>query len=74
MLDEKRPRKNGAKYEELMTFVSDRPGHDLRYAIDPTKIVSELGWKPDENFESGIVKTVDWYLKTLKKAESFKKD
>ena len=62
ILDERRPRKNGAKYEELMTFVSDRPGHDLRYAIDPTKITTELGWHPDENFESGIVKTVDWYL------------
>ena len=48
-----------------MTFVSDRPGHDLRYAINPTKIVTELGWQPDENFESGIVKTVDWYLKKL---------
>ena len=65
VLDEKRPRKNGAKYEELMTFVSDRPGHDQRYAIDPTKIMTELGWKPDENFDSGIVKTVDWYLKNL---------
>ena len=67
ILDERRPRKNGAKYEELMTFVSDRPGHDKRYAIDPTKIVTELGWKPDENFESGIVKTVDWYLKQVEK-------
>ena len=63
ILDEKRPRKSGVKYEELMTFVADRPGHDLRYAIDPTKIVTELGWQPDENFDSGIVKTVEWYLK-----------
>ena len=65
ILDEKRPRKNGAKYEELMAFVADRPGHDRRYAIDPTKIVTELGWQPDENFDSGIVKTVEWYLARL---------
>ena len=62
ILDKRRPRRNGAKYEELMNFVSDRPGHDKRYAIDPTKIVTELGWNPDENFDSGIEKTVDWYL------------
>jgi len=65
ILDERRPRATGKKYAELKTFVSDRPGHDQRYAIDPTKIVTELGWQPDENFESGIVKTVDWYLKKL---------
>ncbi len=62
ILDQRHPRANGKKYSELMTFVTDRPGHDLRYAIDPTKIVTELGWQPDENFDSGIVKTVDWYL------------
>ena len=62
ILDEYCPRRNGATYESLMTFVSDRPGHDQRYAIDPAKIVVELGWHPDENFESGIVKTVEWYL------------
>lgn len=49
-------------YKEFVTFVQDRPGHDLRYAIDATKLENELGWKADENFESGIVKTVDWYL------------
>ena len=65
ILDDMRPRRNGAKYEELMTFVADRPGHDRRYAIAPTKIVAELGWKPDENFDSGIVKTVEWYVKKL---------
>ena len=65
MLDEKRPRKNVAHYEKLMTFVSDLLGHDQRYVIDPTKIMTELGWKSDENFDSGIVKTVDWYLKAL---------
>ena len=50
------------KYEELITFVDDRSGHDLRYAIDALKIFTELGWKPTETFESGIEKTVCWYL------------
>jgi len=49
-------------YEELITFVTDRPGHDMRYAIDPTKIRDELGWEPKEDFESGFRKTVQWYL------------
>lgn len=49
-------------YEKLITFVKDRPGHDMRYAIDATKIESELGWRADENFESGIEKTVQWYV------------
>ncbi|MDR1114611.1 MAG: dTDP-glucose 4,6-dehydratase [Tannerella sp.] len=48
--------------DDLITFVKDRPGHDRRYAIDPTKITNELGWKPDTDFETGIVKTVQWYL------------
>ncbi|WP_261868485.1 dTDP-glucose 4,6-dehydratase [Budvicia aquatica] len=51
-----------AKYEDLITFVTDRPGHDMRYAIDADKIARELGWKPQETFESGIRKTVAWYL------------
>ena len=63
LLDEMQPRTDKHSYEELITFVSDRPGHDLRYAIDPTKIVSELGWKSDETFDTGIIKTVKWYLK-----------
>lgn len=50
------------KSEELITFVKDRPGHDRRYAIDPTKIHNELGWLPQTKFEDGIVKTIDWYL------------
>lgn len=50
------------KYEELITYVDDRPGHDIRYAIDASKIDQELGWRPDETFESGIRKTVEWYL------------
>ena len=61
ILDELQPRKNGS-YKELITFVEDRPGHDRRYAIDATKIETKLGWKADENFESGIVKTIKWYL------------
>ena len=63
ILNEKKPRANGKKYEELITYVQDRAGHDFRYAIDATKLETELGWKADENFDSGIVKTVDWYLK-----------
>ena len=62
LLDERRPRKNGQKYADLITFVQDRAGHDFRYAIDADKITKELGWKADENFDTGIVKTVDWYL------------
>lgn len=54
------------KYKDLITFVKDRPGHDLRYAIDATKIENELGWEPEETFESGIEKTVKWYLENLK--------
>ncbi|QLD33738.1 dTDP-glucose 4,6-dehydratase [Mannheimia varigena] len=50
------------KYEDLITYVTDRPGHDVRYAIDAAKIERELGWKPQETFESGIRKTVEWYL------------
>jgi dTDP-glucose 4,6-dehydratase len=61
VLDELRPRAEG-RYEDLITYVSDRPGHDLRYAIDPSRLMNELGWKPQENFESGIRKTVRWYL------------
>lgn len=63
ILDEKRPRKEG-RYADLISFVTDRPGHDLRYAIDATKLTEELGWKADENFESGIIKTVEWYLES----------
>ena len=49
-------------YSDLITYVADRPGHDLRYAIDPAKLMNELGWRPEENFETGIRKTVQWYL------------
>ena len=63
ILDKEAPRKNGQKYENLITFVQDRAGHDFRYAIDATKLETELGWKADENFDTGIIKTVEWYLK-----------
>jgi len=62
LLDERRPLAGGAKRESLISFVTDRPGHDRRYAIDAGKLKSELGWKPAESFESGITRTVDWYL------------
>lgn len=62
LLDELRPRPDGKSYREQITFVTDRPGHDRRYAIDARKIERELGWKPVETFETGIRKTVQWYL------------
>ncbi|NWK53159.1 dTDP-glucose 4,6-dehydratase [Acinetobacter sp. SwsAc5] len=65
ILDELKPQANGQAYESLITFVKDRPGHDLRYAIDATKIQNELGWTPAETFETGIRKTVQWYLNNL---------
>ena len=62
ILDELRPRADGASYAAQMTFVKDRPGHDRRYAIDAGKLERELGWRPAETFETGIRKTVEWYL------------
>jgi dTDP-glucose 4,6-dehydratase len=62
LLDELRPQSEGKSYSEQITFVTDRPGHDRRYAIDARKIERELGWKPAETFETGIRKTVQWYL------------
>ena len=62
ILDSKKPRATGASYADLISFVTDRPGHDLRYAIDATKLETELAWKAQENFASGIIKTIDWYL------------
>jgi len=53
------------EFNELITYVKDRPGHDVRYAIDASKIVSEINWRPIETFESGINKTVDWYLANM---------
>lgn len=65
ILDDLKPCEDGNKYESLITFVKDRPGHDLRYAIDASKISKELNWRPQETFESGIQKTVEWYLNNL---------
>jgi len=64
LLEELHPQKpeGVAQYKDLITFVKDRPGHDLRYAIDASKIESDLGWKPQETFETGLRKTVQWYL------------
>jgi len=62
ILDRKFPRADGISYASQITYVADRPGHDRRYAIDSTKIRRELGWSPKEDFETGIEKTVDWYL------------
>ncbi len=62
VLDELSPRKGALAYRELITFVADRPGHDMRYAIDATKLETELGWKAEEDFESGIRRTIQWYL------------
>ncbi|PPD12378.1 dTDP-glucose 4,6-dehydratase [Methylophilus sp.] len=62
ILDELKPRADGQSYQSQITFVKDRPGHDRRYAIDATKLEKELGWKPAETFETGICKTVQWYL------------
>lgn len=62
ILDEEKPRGDGKSYSEQITFVKDRPGHDKRYAIDATKLERELGWKPAETFDTGIRKTVRWYL------------
>ena len=65
ILDELKPQSKQQSYETLITFVKDRPGHDLRYAIDARKIAQDLGWKPEETFETGIRKTVEWYLNNL---------
>lgn len=65
ILDELKPQANGQPYESLITFVKDRPGHDLRYAIDASKIANQLNWTPTETFDSGIRKTVEWYLNNM---------
>ena len=62
ILDELQPRSDGKSYSEQITYVKDRPGHDRRYAMDASKMQRELGWKPLETFETGIRKTVKWYL------------
>jgi dTDP-glucose 4,6-dehydratase len=62
ILDELKPKPDRTKYRSQITYVKDRPGHDRRYAIDATKLEKELGWRPQETFETGIRKTVEWYL------------
>ncbi|WP_026379265.1 dTDP-glucose 4,6-dehydratase [Afifella pfennigii] len=62
LLDARRPLPGGQSHRELIVFVEDRPGHDRRYAIDPSRLERELGWRPEESFESGLARTVDWYL------------
>lgn len=62
ILDRMRPRADGKPYADQITSVADRPGHDKRYAIDATRIQEELGWAPAETFETGIEKTIEWYL------------
>ncbi|WP_168880114.1 dTDP-glucose 4,6-dehydratase [Rhizobium sp. P28RR-XV] len=62
ILDELRPKADGGRYSDQITFVKDRPGHDRRYAIDANKLERELGWRPEETFETGIRKTITWYL------------
>lgn len=71
LLDEMVPHPDGS-YSDLITFVKDRPGHDRRYAIDSTKLQTQLGWKPEENFETGIRKTVQWYLANQEWIENVK--
>jgi dTDP-glucose 4,6-dehydratase len=70
LLDERLPA--GAPHDRLITPVTDRPGHDRRYAIDPSRISSELGWQPRQNFEEGLAATVDWYLENIAWCEKVK--
>jgi dTDP-glucose 4,6-dehydratase len=69
LLDQKQPSSTLKSYTDLITYVKDRPGHDFRYAIDATKLENELGWKAVENFESGIEKTVEFYIEVFKKKQ-----
>jgi dTDP-glucose 4,6-dehydratase len=65
ILDKRKPRASGKSYKELLTFVKDRAGHDRRYAIDAKKIESDLGWRAEETFDTGILKTIDWFLQAF---------
>ncbi|MEO1050936.1 MAG: dTDP-glucose 4,6-dehydratase [Bacteroidota bacterium] len=73
IMDELVPRNLGGSYKDQITFVKDRPGHDRRYAIDATKIELELGWKAQESFETGLIKTVKWYLQKYKAVDLVEK-
>ena len=66
IMDDLRPRDNGEKYSQLISHVKDRPGHDFRYAIDASKIREKLNWEPVEKFETGLRKTIQWYLENEK--------
>jgi dTDP-D-glucose 4,6-dehydratase len=72
ILDEIKPPADGKPRRNLITFVKDRPGHDKRYAIDFSKLNSELGWSPKESFNSGLRKTIKWYLNQKKWLENIK--
>ena len=74
ILDRLLPKKNSDSYKGLISFVKDRPGHDFRYAIDATKINSKLGWYPKESFESGLEKTIKWYIENVDWCQSILKD
>lgn len=73
-LDKLSPKPNGESYKSQITFVTDRPGHDFRYAIDASKIDNELGWKPEETFESGMLKTIQWYIENISWCEAVTKN
>jgi dTDP-glucose 4,6-dehydratase len=73
-LDKIRPKDNGQSYQGQIAFVKDRPGHDWRYAIDATRIQQKLGWTPLETFESGIKKTIQWYLNNIGWCEAVTKN
>ena len=66
LLDDIYPKKNGDSYSDQISFVEDRLGHDYRYGLNISKIENELGWRPKESFDSGINKTIEWYLKKIK--------
>ena len=72
VLDQEMPRSDGKSYSEQIHFVKDRPGHDLRYAIDASKIKKDLGWTPKFNFDQGIRETVLWYLKNAEWVKNVK--
>ena len=74
VLDRLRPRRNGDPYSKLIKHVEDRPGHDLRYAIDTSKLRTELGWKPEIDFETGIESTILWYLENENWLRTMKTD
>ncbi|HYW36250.1 MAG TPA: dTDP-glucose 4,6-dehydratase [Balneolaceae bacterium] len=74
ILDDIQPRSDSCSYKDQITFVKDRPGHDWRYAIDASKIKEKLGWTPEETFQSGVKKTVQWYLENIAWCEAVTKD